>query len=154
MALSMRDLEMFDVGFQLTPLVPNGIFTLTMPNGDYRTFRIHTVRPDATFAPGERILSILSGPENDASYMGFAFVYSGGFRVWGKMKGTKEPSQYERYAEVLWRLLISDTVAGYELATSKRCLRCNRLLTTPESLESGYGPECSKHMMHFTTFTI
>jgi len=26
------------------------------------------------------------------------------------------------------------------------CLRCGRRLTTPESIESGYGPKCIKHV--------
>jgi hypothetical protein len=36
--------------------------------------------------------------------------------------------------------------ATYTVQLSKRCLRCNRTLTTPESLERGIGPECANIM--------
>jgi Family of unknown function (DUF6011) len=35
---------------------------------------------------------------------------------------------------------------GYRLHHEGRCGRCGRLLTVPESITSGYGPECVKHV--------
>ena len=37
----------------------------------------------------------------------------------------------------------SEEVAFYHMG---RCGRCGRPLTNPESIESGYGPECIKHV--------
>ena len=35
---------------------------------------------------------------------------------------------------------------GYTLKHSNRCGRCGRMLTVPESITDGIGPECRKHL--------
>ena len=35
---------------------------------------------------------------------------------------------------------------GYSILNSGRCFRCNRKLTTPESIKTNYGPECIKRI--------
>ena len=35
---------------------------------------------------------------------------------------------------------------GYSIQHDGRCCRCGRRLTTPESIEAGIGPECSKRV--------
>ena len=49
-----------------------------------------------------------------------------------------------RYADLLVSLAKGEEIDGHELLVSRHCLRCNRVLTTPESIESGVGPECAK----------
>lgn len=135
-----------DVPFDLTrrpvAAIPNGLFTMTFPDGTHRTFRIHTKSQTAKFAPGERVLSLLAGPDNEQSYKAFAFVSEHGVRVWNRHRGTI----LESYVEPFLNLALGKVVPGFTLEVSKRCLVCNRTLTTPESLALGIGPNCWERM--------
>src|SRR3990167_2218121 len=118
--MSVAALEQFDSAFggqQQAVAVPNGIFTLTLPDRSHRTFRIHTKKATAKFAPGQRILSLLTGPDNEQSYTGFAFVGNHGFHVWKRHQG-KAMSEHARH---LWLLATGGVVPGFTLEVSKRC---------------------------------
>ena len=57
----------------------NGRFTVTSTKtGEHRTFRIRTQPDDAKFAPKERVITLLIGPDNESSYKGTG---TGGSRV-------------------------------------------------------------------------
>lgn len=120
--------------------VPNGFFTLTFPSGEHRTFRIRTV-PGGTFK-GRRMLGMLIGPDNTAEYESFAFVEESGPSVWKRFKNQKQA----QYAAIIWDLVHGGELDGYELKISKRCLACNRPLTSPESIDAGYGPLCAERL--------
>lgn len=148
----MIDLSEFDAAFAeafaapqaatipTASVIPNGIYTLTFPCGSHRTFRIFTKKTTAKFAPGKRICAMLIGPDNTTDYEPFAFVDDSGIHVWKRFKNQKQAE----YAELLWMLATGCEADGHELLISKRCLRCNRTLTDPISLELGTGPECRK----------
>lgn len=146
--MAMINLTEFDAAFDPGPdtataaAVPNGYFTVTFPDGTYKSFKIHTKRTTARFAPGARVVSLLIGPNNEEDYEPYAFLDNRGIRVWKRYRGTGR----DKFTAILWRLLNGDPVAGYDILVSKRCLRCNRKLTTPESLERGVGEECWRIM--------
>ena len=124
----------------------NGKLTITSPHtGDHRTFEIRTQKDDALFAPGRRILSLLTGPDNQVDYRGFAFVEPGGrVRVWRRYQGTggqEERTVWERYAAMIERRAEYEA-RGCVYRESRACLRCNRELTDPLSIEIGEGPTC------------
>lgn len=139
----------------------NGKFTITNDKGEHRTFSIKTQSKDAKFAPGQRVLALLSGADNDADYRGFAFVDdTHGVSVWRSKCGAPgNPSIYEWYAELFGQVFKAAAVEGrdltdpelsfaykghgYRVLVSKRCCVCNRTLTTPESIRSGIGPVCA-----------
>lgn len=128
----------------------NGIYTIeNIKTGEYRTFRIHTQPKDSKFAPGSRVLGVLSGPENTSDYKGFAFVDDRGISVWKRYRAKKvvfvERSPHEWYAQMLWDLATDKEEfrgRGYRLMLQGECLRCGRTLTTPRSLMTGLGPVC------------
>ena len=121
----------------------NGKYTVqNRLTGEHRTFQIRTQKEDATFAPGKRILSLLTGSNNESDYTGFAFVTEEGVNVWSSKRG----GDYEKYAALLWSLTqdggLSVYAARYSLMVEGRCIVCNRALTTPESIRTGIGPVC------------
>lgn len=123
----------------LTPKINNGFFTLTLPDGSHRTFRIHTQNAEAKFCPGRRMVGMLIGPDNTADYEGCAFVEESGFVPWKRFRGTKQ----EMYLGILWEIVVEGKeVAGCEVMESKRCLVCNRTLTDDLSISRGIGPTC------------
>jgi len=124
----------------------NGTYTIqSKTTGEHRTFKIHTQAADAEFAPGRRIVSLLSGPENTSDYAGFAFIDDDGIRVWSSKRGQ---GLWETYAKMLWELSIDGAFStwaakGFTIMGEGRCIKCDRLLTTPESVASGIGPVCA-----------
>ena len=117
----------------------NGIITVeNTARGTHRTFRIKTQKEDAKFAPGERILSLLTGPDNTTSYTQIAFVKEDGRIILWRRYQTE---QYERLIRVLLEPDYYQSI-GFAYHYEGHCRRCNRLLTTPESLRSGIGPVC------------
>lgn len=117
----------------------NGTITVTSPSGEHRTFKIKTQKPDANFAPGERIVSLLSGPD-DYRGVGFLKVIKGEARIilWKKhrtphmrslVKVLKFPEHYQ--------------AKGCEYLYAGTCRKCNRELTNPVSIATGIGPICA-----------
>lgn len=124
----------------------NGFYTLTFPSGEHRTFRVRTERTG--MHRGKRTLALLIGPDNTDEYESFAFIAAdgSGFDVWKRFRGPADgsrPTKHEQHAAILFDLASGRKLDGYEILVSRRCFRCNRPLTTPESIRTGYGPECS-----------
>jgi hypothetical protein len=117
----------------------NGRFTVrSAASGEHRTFLVRTQKDDANFAPGERIVYLLTGDDNESDYTGFGFVAGSGVRVWRK----KQDTQFERLARMLERLPELEASGKCDVMAETKCRRCNRTLTTPQSVESGIGPVC------------
>lgn len=127
----------------------NGKFTIqNRTTGEHRTFRVKTQKSDASFAPGKRIVSLLTGTDNENSYTGFAFLEVDGPVVWTKRRGVHgTKSAYEYYADMLWTLVVdggfSPYADRYTLQVETVCRVCNRTLTEPESIRTGIGPICA-----------
>lgn len=133
----------------------NGTYTITNEAGVHKTFTVKTQKDSARFAAGKRIVALLTGSDNETSYTGFGFAHDDGrISVWNK----KRTPAFNYFAFLLPKaaqaLVGSEGVEvegefeakgrTYRVQLSKRCLRCNRKLTTPESIERGYGAECAK----------
>lgn len=120
----------------------NGTVTVHNPaSGNHRTFKIHTQPAEASWAPGRRVVSLLIGSDNEENYLAFGFVFPGGSVVpFRKYQGTI----YARYCDLLRRPQQAEQKWGMRFLWSARCRRCNRKLTTPESLASGIGPTCEE----------
>jgi len=135
----------------------NGYYTIESRKGGHRTLRIATVAKGKL--KGRRIVSLLTGPNNSDDYRGFGFVDDDGVQVWKRFAGggfsrrvyseiviAKHEGMHMKLAKLLWSLAVEDGQAeraGYKLLLEARCLRCNRRLTTPESIRTGVGPVCA-----------
>ena len=119
----------------------NGKLTvLSIATGEHRTFRIKTQKPGSTFAPGQRVISLLTGSDNQSSYTGFGFVRDNGkISVYTKKLGT----WFEDVAKFLGNLAKFEAAGKVEVNWSVKCRKCNKELTTPESIRSGIGPVCA-----------
>lgn len=117
-------------------LAGNAVFTVSNPQGVHYTFR---VAGTAHFA------AVLTGSDNERSY-----TYAGVVRdIDGKLVRTgdsKIDSQAESWKVLAWALRRiweqGGIPQGYEIRHAGKCGRCGRMLTTPESIESGLGPTC------------
>lgn len=137
----------------------NGTYTIeNTKTGNHRTFSIKTQSADAKFAPGSRVVALLTGPDNTADYQPFAFVTTDGLTVWKKKRGSfpvgggaYQYSAWEYYAMMLLDLVERGQVSvwskrGYAVRASTVCIQCNRKLTTPDSIKCGIGPDCAEKL--------
>jgi hypothetical protein len=118
----------------------NGTITVSNPaTGNYRTFRIRTQKPNARFAPGARIVSLLVGPDNTEDFRHFGFVTADGrVNVWERFKG----QQYDRFARMLSNANNEAVKFGLVFQWKATCRKCGKALTDTESLRTGLGPTC------------
>ncbi len=132
--------------FVKAPRIHNGKFTFTSPTGKHVTFQIKTQKKDSKFAPGKRVVALLTGPDNQSDYIGFGFVTDDGVEIWSRHRASRNFQWYRQLINYLVGHLPvatkSEKFAGYTVLESRRCLKCNRELTSPESIKSGIGPIC------------
>lgn len=122
--------------------IQNGIFTIKNPNsGQHRTYKVKTQKKEARFAPGERIISVLTGSNNadPACYTGVGFVKKDGIAVWKKQQDT----ELGAVVKFFWKRVALNEHLDFELYHEGRCSVCNRPLTVPESIVTGIGPICA-----------
>lgn len=114
--------------------------------GQHITYRISHKKGNGQFPPAW-FISVLTGPDNtrDYTFLGLLSTSSGGVRLTGK-SGFSEDSQPVRVLRWALRRVWDDLPfpTGYEIHHEGRCGKCGRLLTVPESIESGLGPECAR----------
>ena len=118
----------------------NGLFTVVSTRtGDHRTFRVRTQDKDAEFAPGKRIVGLLTGSDNETDYTSFAWADPEGVKVWKRLRGT----EFETFAAMLDDLPEHEAAGRVTVLAETTCRCCNRPLTNPESVLSGIGPICA-----------
>ena len=118
--------------------------TITLINKDtetYVTLKISTVKNGKL--EGKRIVSQLVGSDNVNSYQGFAFVNEDDtIKVWR----SKHTDKRQQIAVIVRSLMLygdqSQFANKVDMKLSKLCMRCNRKLTTPQSIADGIGPIC------------
>lgn len=79
-------------------------------------------------------------------------IYSGTYTITNskgehrtfRIKRQKKDAKFAPGARIL-SLMVGPDNSGHQYAVmlSKRCVRCNRKLTNPESIKAGIGPECA-----------
>ena len=119
----------------------NGTFTVTSNRtGEHRTFKVRTQKADANFAPGERIVSLMTGPDNHSDFSGFGFVNDNGtINVWR----SKQSPTFNAYAKMLTGMAQHVEAGNITVQAATKCRVCNRKLTDPISIETGIGPICA-----------
>ena len=125
--------------------VQDGRYTLVYKDGTYFTFQIETMTKGKLV--GRRIVSYLSGPDNESAYTGFAFLNPDNrVQVW-KRYANYGMVEKARHLTMLFTMPERLEEAGMDYATrSGRCRRCGRTLTVPTSIHRGYGPDCAQQI--------
>lgn len=132
----------------------NATFTLvSCRTRDRYTFRVRVAKDNPTMF----FVSTLVGSDNesDYEYLGFFRTYSdlrflsdhrtGSVLLAGR-KGNPNDKRFKAF-DWLMRALGDDCMPRtVEFWHENKCARCGRKLTDPESIASGFGPECRKHV--------
>lgn len=92
-------------------------------------------------------VSVLTGSDNDNSYTYAGIIANNRFKLTKKSKLTLEAVSVKGF-NWLWNTVVgnNELPEKVEFLHAGKCGRCGRTLTTPESIESGFGPICSSKL--------
>ena len=123
-------------------LAGNALFTVqNTATGNRFTFKVR--KPDES---KPHFVSVLTGSDNESSYSFLGTVFDPHHYRHGRRSRISEDAPSARAFDWLFRQLS----AGRSLPPQVRvchcgkCGRCGKTLTVPESVDSGFGPECIK----------
>ena len=123
-------------------LAGNAVFTVeNTATGNRFTFKVR--KPDDT---KPHFVSVLTGPNNESDYAFLGTVFTPERYHHGRRSRIAPDAPSALAFEWLFRQLS----AGHSLPPQVRlchcgkCGRCGKTLTVPESVKSGFGPECIK----------
>lgn len=125
-------------------LAGNAYITLRSEvTGTRYTFRIAKAkRGNETY-----FVSFLAGSDNTSDYVYLGVIRNGVFSLTGKSVPNEDSAVYRAF-QYMWQRLVRDEFAPkLEIWHEGRCGRCARLLTVPESIANGIGPECAKRFI-------
>lgn len=118
-------------------------FTLrSKKTGTRFTFRVRKAgRRNVWFA------AVLTGCDNENHYSYFAYDQSYGFRFDSKNKAKlrEDTPSVKAFFWFMKKLLNDEDLSSVEFWHQGKCARCARMLTVPESIAHGFGPECIKY---------
>lgn len=94
-----------------------------------------------------RFVSVLNGPDNWQNYAYFGYIRRGVFFHGGAKAKVKADAASAKAFAWAWANLARDVMPPtLEVWHEGKCGRCGRKLTVPQSIATGFGPECSGRM--------
>lgn len=94
-----------------------------------------------------RFVSVLVGPDNWSNYKYFGYIRRGVFFHGGAKAKIAVSAPSAGAFDWAWRALARGTMPeSLRIWHEGACGRCGLRLTVPESIKSGFGPECIKHV--------
>ncbi len=118
------------------------IFTVqNTATGNRFTFKVRQPKPDAP-----HFVSAMTGSDNESSYEFLGTIFNRTeYRPGRRSKIAPDAPCAIAFAWLFNKLSAAQPVPEIvRICHCGRCGRCGRLLTVPESIESGFGPECAK----------
>jgi Family of unknown function (DUF6011) len=140
-------------------LAGNAYFTLrSKRTGTRYTYRVNQAKDDAqqtmflpnALRPPRYFVALLSGPDNTADYTYLGMIEGTAvrptFRLTRASRMTSESLPVKAISYTVAHLAQGTVPEQLEIWHEGRCGRCGRMLTVPESVAAGIGPECAERM--------
>jgi len=127
-------------------LAGNATFTVLNPGTGCRfTFKVQKSEPSEKYPEQVWFCSLLNGPDNWTNYIFFGVLKDNGVKfIHSNRKGISDKAKSNvAFVWTLNRLVNNLSLNGVEIWHEGKCGRCGRKLTVPESIASGFGPECA-----------
>ena len=138
---SLEDVKKFVLAGNATITVRSG------STGSRFTFKIRS--PKETRGSAIWFVSLLTGSDNESNFEYFGNIRHDGSFDHGRRSRITNESTGARAFNWFWNMIQAgrtDVLDQADVWHEGRCGRCGRKLTVPESVESGYGPECINHI--------
>jgi len=87
-------------------------------------------------------VSVLDGPDNYSNYKYIGSIFSTDFRRTTKSRVSSDSPCFKAFKWFWKRVVVDQLPEKVSVYHEGRCGRCGRRLTVPESIQSGFGPEC------------
>jgi len=134
-------------------LAGNAYFTVrSTKTGTRYTFRVNKPQPNDTDKAyyGNQstryFVALLTGPENTDDYTYLGMIQGNQFRLTRASKMTANSGPVLAFKWVFEHAVRHQLPPQCECWHEGRCGRCGRMLTVPESIERGIGPDCAGMM--------
>jgi Family of unknown function (DUF6011) len=86
-------------------------------------------------------VKLLNGQDNNSSYVYIGTIRNNQFFWTGKSHVSKDASSFIGF-QFCYSHLADSKIVGFEVWHEGKCGRCGKKLTVPESIASGFGPDC------------
>ena len=127
----------------------SAVFTITsLKTGKHFTFKVKEKKEEGLNGPNLRFVNVLAGPDNHSFDESIPWVHPIGWQapdcIW--------QGRPDALALKHWRGFLSphndNLPEQVKIQHEGRCCKCNRVLTHPESLDRGIGPECASTLVN------
>lgn len=117
------------------------VTVLNTKTGKHYTYRVNQKKnKDGSKSP--HFVSVMTGPDNTSHYSYIGIITANGKFL--TTRKSKLASDDVRVAGFAWLWRNADRVPDYvEVRHHNRCGKCARVLTVPESIDTGIGPICA-----------
>jgi Family of unknown function (DUF6011) len=103
------------------------------------TYRVSISKDNKVF-----FVSVLTGPDNTKDYLFIGTIFDKQrFSYSRKSSINPEALSVKAFGWAFGQLVNSVIGESLEIWHTKQCARCGRPLTVPESIRTGFGPECA-----------
>jgi hypothetical protein len=121
-------------------LAGNAVFTLqSLKTGMRFTYKVRAAPDNQAL----HFVSVLTGPDNINNYVYLGFIRRGVYFHGGHKTKIHPTANSAKAFHWFWQALARGAqTPSLEIHHEGRCGRCGRALTVPESIKSGFGPEC------------
>jgi hypothetical protein len=86
-------------------------------------------------------VKLLNGPDNSRNFVYIGIIRNDQFCWTGKSRVSKDASSFMGF-QFCHSHLAAGKITGFEVWHEGKCGRCGKKLTVPESIASGFGPDC------------
>ncbi|MFW5871475.1 MAG: DUF6011 domain-containing protein [bacterium] len=137
--------------FKQFVMAGKAIFTVYNDKGEHYTYRVKKSDEKGTWGV-KWFVQLLTGSNNieHYTYVGVLEPNSGTVRMTKNSKYLPNNKSVKvvnwALGKIVWPERWDKLPEGYGIIHEGRCGRCGRVLTTPESIKIGIGPECIKKM--------
>lgn len=111
------------------------------------TYKIQSPRERQKDRPQIWFVRLMNGSDNENSFKYLGNIRANGSFDHGRNSRIKSTAPSARAFNWFWNMIQTNRNDLFDKAAvwhEGRCGRCGRKLTVPESVESGFGPECVK----------
>jgi hypothetical protein len=129
----------------------NATFTMQEKGGNRFTYRVKAKRDSTTLF----FVHLLQGKNNERDFGYIGYIRPDGPAGWMFIHGGVKSEVSESAESVnLFRWAFNNVIAqgkpddSLQVWHEGKCAKCGRKLTVPQSIESGFGPECIKRSTH------
>jgi hypothetical protein len=124
------------------------IFTLrSRTSGSHFTYKVSEAAKRNPNDLPFYFVNVLTGPDNTSNYCYLGYIKNGQFFHGGaKAKISKDAPSFIAFDWSFRSIVVGKIPTTLEIWHEGRCAKCGRKLTVPESIASGFGPECGERM--------